>query len=112
MRNWRGWLAHTPGFHAELDLKRMDPAFEPASSGELASLLASLCGKPPATVAFGTEAAHLKNSGAETVVFGPGDITVAHQSGEFVPVAELRDCVSYLKTTIQRICGPRVVRRK
>jgi acetylornithine deacetylase/succinyl-diaminopimelate desuccinylase-like protein len=29
-------------------------------------------------------------------VFGPGDMTVAHKSGEFVPVKALRDCVKYL----------------
>lgn len=94
-----------PGFDARLDVKRIDPAFEPSKSRDLASLLESLTGRRSATVSFGTEAAHLRTPGSETVVFGPGDMTVAHKSGEFVPVAELNRCVTYLKSAIERFCA-------
>jgi acetylornithine deacetylase len=38
-------------------------------------------------------------------VFGPGDMTVAHRSGEFVPVKDLNQCVGYLVELITQLCG-------
>jgi acetylornithine deacetylase len=38
-------------------------------------------------------------------VFGPGDIRVAHRTGEFVPVNELNECVRILKQAIERFCA-------
>jgi acetylornithine deacetylase len=43
--------------------------------------------------------------GAEAVVLGPGDIRVAHRTGEYVPTAELEACVEVLKETLRRFCG-------
>jgi acetylornithine deacetylase len=56
------------------------------------------------TVAFGTEAPSMIALGAAAVVFGPGDIRVAHRTGEFVPVDELNKCVEILARAIQRFC--------
>lgn len=92
------------GFDAALHIKRSDPAFEPASGAQLAQLMESISGNRSTTVAFGTEAAHLNTRGEETVVFGPGDMTVAHKTGEFVPIAELRRCVKQLQAAIQELC--------
>ncbi|MGA7409047.1 MAG: peptidase dimerization domain-containing protein, partial [Bryobacteraceae bacterium] len=94
----------TPGFEARLDVKRMDPPFEPASTSDLATLLESISGRPSATVSFGTEAAHFRNWTSEAIVFGPGDMTVAHRSGEFVPVAELNECVTHLRAVVSKLC--------
>jgi acetylornithine deacetylase len=44
--------------------------------------------------------------GAEAVVFGPGDIRVAHRTGEFVPASELREAASILRRIIERFCAP------
>jgi acetylornithine deacetylase len=93
------------GFDARLDVKRVDPPFEPAAQRNLSRLMESLSGNESTTVSFGTEAAHLNTRGEETIVFGPGDMTVAHKTGEFVPIAELRQCVAYLKAAIEKICG-------
>ena len=98
-------LAHTAaGFEASLDVKRIDPPFEPAATSDLATLLESVSGRPSATVSFGTEAAHFRNATSEAVVFGPGDMTVAHKSGEFVPVAELTECVTHLRAVVAKLC--------
>ena len=48
-------------------------------------------------MAFGTEAPYLKKLGAETVVFGPGDMKTAHSARENVPIEELERCVEILK---------------
>ncbi len=94
-----------PGFQAELEVKRLDPAFAPSRGEALANLLERLSGRRAATVAFGTEAAHLGSPDAETVVFGPGDMTVAHRPGEFVPLGELEQCVTCLVAAIREFCA-------
>jgi acetylornithine deacetylase len=42
--------------------------------------------------------------GADAVVFGPGDIRVAHRTGEFVPVDQLNDSVRILQRSIEHFC--------
>ncbi len=96
--------AKYPGMQAEFQVKRLDPAFHPASTSVLASMFERLSRKSSTTVSFGTEAPHLGGR-EETIVFGPGDMTVAHKSGEFVPLRELEACTGYLKTAIEKICG-------
>jgi acetylornithine deacetylase len=94
-----------PGFDARLDVQRMDPAFDPSPTDDLATLVESLTRRRQSTVAFGTEAAHLGSLATETIVFGPGNMETAHKSGEFVPTMELTKCVAVLKTVIERMCG-------
>jgi len=55
-------------------------------------------------VAFGTEAPSMIALGADAVVFGPGDIRVAHRTGEFVPIDQLNKCVNILRQAIERFC--------
>ena len=43
--------------------------------------------------------------GAEGVVFGPGDIRVAHRTGEHVAVAELERAAAILTRAIEKFCG-------
>ena len=42
--------------------------------------------------------------GAEAIVLGPGDIRVAHRTGEFVPVDELSQCIEILTKAIRYYC--------
>jgi acetylornithine deacetylase len=67
-------------------------------------MLEGISGNEAGTVAFGTEAAQMTELGAEAIVLGPGDIRVAHRTGEFVPVAELKTCVKILEQAIKRLC--------
>ena len=92
------------GFIADLDIKRIDPPFDPSESPRLAPFMESLTGKRATTVAFGTEAAHLSPLTSETIVFGPGSMTTAHKTGECVPIADLDKCVDYLNKTINALC--------
>jgi acetylornithine deacetylase len=94
-----------PGLDAELKIERMDPAFAPSRTQRLSEMLASLSNRPPATISFGSEAAHLAPLVSEVVVFGPGDMTVAHRTGENVPIEELRECAAHLRTVIGELCG-------
>jgi acetylornithine deacetylase len=56
-----------------------------------------LGGDPPVgVVAYGTEAGLYQAAGIPSVVWGPGDIAVAHRPDEFVEVADLEACVAVL----------------
>ena len=57
------------------------------------------------TVSFGTEAPYFNQLGAETVVFGPGDMRVAHRSSEHVALAELERAMDLLVQLIRELCG-------
>jgi acetylornithine deacetylase len=94
-----------PGFNAELDVKRADPPFTPSSTHALQDLLTELTGRPPRTIAFGSEAAHVRNLANEIIVIGPGDMETAHRTGEFVTVVDLRECVACLRSAIERLCA-------
>lgn len=93
-----------PEFACEVDADRADDSFETAADSELVQFLEKESGKPSGSVAFGTEAPSMIALGAEAVVFGPGDIRVAHRTGEFVPVDELSGCVQVLREAIGRFC--------
>ena len=92
-------------FTCEVDAARADVGFETSPSSTLVTLLEELTGNEAGTVAFGTEAAQMSELGAQAVVFGPGNIRVAHRTGEFVPAAELEACVSILRQAIERLCA-------
>ena len=94
-----------PGLEARFDIVRLDPPFDPAATDHLATLLTSLSRRRSTTVSFGTEAAHLSALTSEAVVFGPGNMTTAHKTGEFVPTSELSECTEHLKAVIGELCG-------
>ncbi|HKQ52557.1 MAG TPA: acetylornithine deacetylase [Pyrinomonadaceae bacterium] len=88
----------------ELNVLRLDEAMETRADSALVRLLEETTGSAAGTIAFGTEAPQMAELGAEAVVFGPGDIRVAHRTGEFVPAAELRDCARVLSRAIEHFC--------
>lgn len=93
-----------PAFEAKVHVLRIDRGVNTPAEAEVVRFLAEQSGKAPDTVAFGTEAPQLTALGAEAVVFGPGDIKVAHQTGEFVPMDELVRCEAILAKAIERFC--------
>ena len=93
-----------PGFVCDVDAARTDKGFETSPDSTLVRLLEGISGQDAGTVAFGTEAAQMTELGAEAVVMGPGDIRVAHQTGEFVPINELEKCVEILKKALEALC--------
>ncbi|HEY7784742.1 MAG TPA: acetylornithine deacetylase [Pyrinomonadaceae bacterium] len=93
-----------PNFDCSIQTVRADFGYETSADSKLIKLLEETSGKRSGTVAFGTEAAQMMELGAEAVVIGPGDIRVAHRTGEFVPITELESCVDILKTAIRSFC--------
>ncbi len=94
-----------PDFEARINIVREDLGVSTREDSKVVRYLVEQSGNAPATVSFGTEAPHLTRLGAEAVVFGPGDITNAHQTGEFVPVAELVRCREILSRAVAHFCG-------
>jgi acetylornithine deacetylase len=86
---------------------RADSGVETSPESEVVRLIEEQSGRAPESVPFGTEAPELTRLGAEAVVFGPGDIRVAHRTGEFVPVDELVRCEEILERALRHFCGPR-----
>jgi len=97
-----------PGYEARIQLLRTEPAVDTRADAEVVRVLAELSGNAPITVPFGTEAPQLTELGAQAVVFGPGDIRVAHQTGEYVPMEDLVRCEAYLTRAIAHFCGTEV----
>jgi acetylornithine deacetylase len=54
-------------------------------------------------VAFGTEAGLYQQAGIPAVVCGPGSITAAHQSDEYIELDQLRACLSMLGRLLARL---------
>ncbi|HYG68231.1 MAG TPA: acetylornithine deacetylase [Anaeromyxobacteraceae bacterium] len=79
-------------------------AVTPPEAG-LVRFLEAESGNRSATVPFGTELPEAIAMGAEACVFGPGDIRVAHRTGEYVEVAELERGAAILAKAIERYCG-------
>jgi acetylornithine deacetylase len=93
-----------PDFECEIDADRADDSFETPADSALVQFLEKVSAKSSGTVAFGTEAPSMIALGAEAVVFGPGDIRVAHRTGEFVPRDDLNRCVQILREAIAHFC--------
>jgi acetylornithine deacetylase len=95
-----------PGLRATFEPMRIDPGFETDRESKLVRELERLSGNQPVAVAFGTEAPYLKKLGAETVVFGPGDMKTAHSVEENVPIEELERCVQVLRALAEVLGRP------
>lgn len=97
--------AEEPAFEATVRPLRMDRGFDTAADADVVAFLSAQSGRAPDTVAFGTEGPQLAALGATPVVFGPGDITVAHQTGEYVPADELHRAAELLEAAVLHFCG-------
>jgi acetylornithine deacetylase len=84
---------------------RTDAAAVTPRDAEIVRFLEAESGNPSTTVPFGTELPEVTGMGAEACVFGPGDIRVAHRTGEYVDVAELEKAAAILARAIERFCG-------
>jgi acetylornithine deacetylase len=83
---------------------RTDAAAVTPPEAEIVRFLEAESGNPSTTVPFGTELPEVIGMGAEACVFGPGDIKVAHRTGEHVELAELEKAAAILARAIERFC--------
>ena len=91
-------------FACTFEVIRLDESMETPADSPLVRALEEATGRRSGAVSFGTEAPEMRSVGADAVVFGPGDIRVAHRTDEFVPTEELHSCVSILRQMVERFC--------
>ncbi|HET6412631.1 MAG TPA: acetylornithine deacetylase [Anaeromyxobacter sp.] len=84
---------------------RADPAAVTPPEAAIVQFLEAESGNRSTTVPFGTELPEVIGLGAEACVFGPGDIRVAHRTGEHVEIAELEKATAIMTRAIERFCG-------
>jgi acetylornithine deacetylase len=84
---------------------RTDAAAVTSADAEIVRFLEQESGNRSTTVPFGTELPEVIGMGAEACVFGPGDIRVAHRTGEHVAVEEVERATAILERAIARFCG-------
>ncbi|HET9597299.1 MAG TPA: acetylornithine deacetylase [Anaeromyxobacteraceae bacterium] len=94
-----------PGIEVRRTPMRIDEAAVTPADAEVVRFLEGESGNASRTIPFGTELPELAAMGAEGCVFGPGDIRVAHRTGEFVEVDQLERCAAILERAITRFCG-------
>jgi acetylornithine deacetylase len=84
---------------------RTDAAAVTPAEADVVRFLEAESGNASTTVPFGTELPEVIGMGAEACVFGPGDIRVAHRTGEHVEVAELHRAAAILARAVERFCA-------
>ena len=104
------WLAeHRP--EVEWWGGRFDPAVTDPADPIVAAVTgaaADVTGSAPPVegVTYGADMRLLVNVGrTPTVLFGPGDVRVAHMPDEYVPIEELRAVAEALVLVVLRFCG-------
>ena len=95
------------GVRVEVRPSRMDPGVAVPRSSPVLQFLEGETGRVAETIPFGTELPYLAGLGADACVFGPGDIRVAHRTGEFIPVDELLRAEEILAHAIERFAAAR-----
>ena len=82
----------------------MNPLSTPASA-DLVRQCEKLSGHRAGCVNFGTEAPFFTELGAQSVVFGPGDIDLAHQPDEYLDLTQVAPTERALHSLVDRYCA-------
>ena len=97
---------HTSGrIKVEVRPLRLDAGVAVPRDGELVRFLEQESGNAAETIPFGTELPELTAMGAQGCVFGPGDIRVAHRTGESIAIEDLLRAEEILVRAIERFCA-------
>jgi acetylornithine deacetylase len=77
-------------------------ASDPGSPAEALALRLTRSNRTVA-VPFATEAGQFQEAGIPTVVCGPGNVNQAHQPDEFIEIAEIGKCISFLRALTETL---------
>lgn len=92
-----GWAMTTP----HLVVTGMDVPEDAPVVRELAQAIRAVTGEPKVEGAYyATDAGTFNAGGIPTVVFGPGDIALAHTAAEHIPLVELRQATDIIRTLL------------
>jgi acetylornithine deacetylase len=80
------------------------PALDASRSSPAVELVRTLTGSNSSSVvAFGTDAGHFERIGLSTVVFGPGSIDQAHKPDEYIEIAQIEKCLTFMRRLGQHL---------
>lgn len=97
------YRARVPAAHLEHTLVARYPALAMHEDSPAIALALEISGANRAeAVAYGTEGGHFQNAGIPAVICGPGSIEQAHKTDEFVALAEIAACESFLRKVIAK----------
>lgn len=85
-------------------LSRSTPAMHTPDESLIVKHASHCCGHHSETAAFCTEGPYLTQLGIETIILGPGDINLAHQPNEYIPLDSIKPTVEILTKMIQKFC--------
>lgn len=80
------------------------PSLHVDADAEIIRVAEVLSGASAGSVAYGTEAPWFQQMGLQPVILGAGDIAVAHQPDEFVPLAHFEPMARMLRGFIDHFC--------
>jgi acetylornithine deacetylase len=90
----------------EITVRAESPPLDTAwDAPVLRAVLDAVGQKAPDSASFATDAGWLQRLGLDCVLFGPGDIAVAHQPDEYVPAEDLVRGRRLLEGLVRRFCG-------
>lgn len=93
-----------PEAGVETEMRTSVPAFAAAPGSEAVALAMGLTGANRTSgVSYATEAGLFEQAGCPAVVCGPGDIAQAHAADEFVSIAQLEMCLTFLADLTARL---------
>lgn len=96
----------TTGAKIHVELDHCSPAMITEPNTKLEKILDKY--RQPSTqvsAAFSTDAGNLNHHGIPSLIFGPGNINIAHQANEWIELSALQQAVSKLKGIINDYCG-------
>jgi acetylornithine deacetylase len=91
-----------PDFDCKIDIVRQQTGFETDAASQLVRRMETLTGRASTSIPFGSEASVFARIAEEVIVFGPGDMQTAHSARECVPLRELDEACSILRSLIDR----------
>jgi acetylornithine deacetylase len=91
-----------PDFQYKFHISRQQIGFESSLNSLLVQSIETHTQKAATSIPFGSEASLFASTAAEIVVFGPGDMRTAHSSRECVPLNELNEAVSCLRSLMTK----------
>lgn len=80
------------------------PALETPANSPVVTACEALTGQKAAAVDFGTEGAFYNAAGMESVILGPGDISLAHQPNEYLALNRIAPMQTILHGLVSQFC--------
>ena len=78
------------------------PSLKVRDSSFASSLIKHLWTSTEASVlSFGTDGAHYQACGIDTIIFGPGDMSLMHKPNEYIELSAIEDGISFMKNLVQ-----------